>query len=97
LRTELLGKDFPASAAITVQGFAQPEMMLEAGDCGDGIEAERGWSSRGRAWCCLGLGRFTRKYFRTCSPSVAASGCLQTLQCSGTSLARGSAFARTTL
>src|SRR5262249_46556126 len=30
LRTELFGKDFPASAAITVQGFAQPEMMIEA-------------------------------------------------------------------
>src|SRR5881409_1221249 len=26
---ELFGKDFPASAAITVQGFAQPEMMIE--------------------------------------------------------------------
>jgi len=29
LRTEILGKDFPASAAITVQGFALPEMMIE--------------------------------------------------------------------
>jgi 2-iminobutanoate/2-iminopropanoate deaminase len=29
LRGELFGKDFPASAAITVQGFAQPEMLLE--------------------------------------------------------------------
>jgi 2-iminobutanoate/2-iminopropanoate deaminase len=29
LRTELLGKDFPASAAITVEGFAQPEMLIE--------------------------------------------------------------------
>ena len=29
LRTELFGKDFPASAAITVDGFAQPEMMIE--------------------------------------------------------------------
>ena len=29
LRTEIFGKDFPASAAITVAGFAQPEMMLE--------------------------------------------------------------------
>ncbi len=29
LRGELFGKDFPASAAITVQGFAQPEMMIE--------------------------------------------------------------------
>jgi enamine deaminase RidA (YjgF/YER057c/UK114 family) len=29
LRTELFGNDFPASAAITVQGFAQPEMMIE--------------------------------------------------------------------
>src|SRR6201988_1951941 len=29
LRTEIFGKDFPASAAITVQGFAQPEMMIE--------------------------------------------------------------------
>src|SRR5882724_1375407 len=29
LRTELFGKDFPASAAITVQGFALPEMMIE--------------------------------------------------------------------
>src|SRR5215469_6270286 len=29
IRTELFGKDFPASAAITVQGFAQPEMMIE--------------------------------------------------------------------
>jgi enamine deaminase RidA (YjgF/YER057c/UK114 family) len=29
LRTELFGSDFPASAAITVQGFAQPEMLIE--------------------------------------------------------------------
>ncbi|SRR5579884_3426780 len=29
LRTEIFGKDFPASAAITVKGFAQPEMMIE--------------------------------------------------------------------
>jgi 2-iminobutanoate/2-iminopropanoate deaminase len=29
LRTELFGKDFPASAAITVEGFAQPEMLIE--------------------------------------------------------------------
>ena len=29
LRTELFGKDFPASAAITAQGFAQPEMLIE--------------------------------------------------------------------
>ncbi|HEY2184922.1 MAG TPA: RidA family protein [Xanthobacteraceae bacterium] len=29
LRTELFGNNFPASAAITVQGFAQPEMMIE--------------------------------------------------------------------
>jgi enamine deaminase RidA (YjgF/YER057c/UK114 family) len=29
LRSELFGKDFPASAAITVQGFAQPDMMIE--------------------------------------------------------------------
>ncbi len=29
LRTEIFGKDFPASAAITVAGFAQPDMMIE--------------------------------------------------------------------
>jgi len=29
LRSALFGTDFPASAAITVQGFAQPEMMIE--------------------------------------------------------------------
>ena len=29
LRGELFGKDFPASAAITAQGFAQPEVMIE--------------------------------------------------------------------
>jgi 2-iminobutanoate/2-iminopropanoate deaminase len=29
LRVELFGSDFPASAAITVQGFAQPDMMIE--------------------------------------------------------------------
>jgi len=29
IRTEIFGKDFPASAAITVAGFAQPEMMIE--------------------------------------------------------------------
>jgi 2-iminobutanoate/2-iminopropanoate deaminase len=29
LRTEILGKDFPASAAITVAGFAVPDMMIE--------------------------------------------------------------------
>src|SRR5438067_17994 len=29
LRTEILGADFPASAAITVSGFADPAMMIE--------------------------------------------------------------------
>src|SRR5271169_2094453 len=29
LRKEIFGKDFPASAAITVAGFAQPQMMIE--------------------------------------------------------------------
>jgi 2-iminobutanoate/2-iminopropanoate deaminase len=29
LRTEIFGKDFPASAAITVAGFALPAMMIE--------------------------------------------------------------------
>ncbi|HEY2529345.1 MAG TPA: RidA family protein [Xanthobacteraceae bacterium] len=29
LRREIFGEDFPASAAITVAGFAQPEMMIE--------------------------------------------------------------------
>jgi enamine deaminase RidA (YjgF/YER057c/UK114 family) len=29
LRTEIFGKDFPASAAITVTGFANPSMMIE--------------------------------------------------------------------
>ena len=29
LRTEIFGKDFPASAAITAAGFALPEMMIE--------------------------------------------------------------------
>ena len=29
LRTEIFGKDFPASAAITVAGFADPSMMIE--------------------------------------------------------------------
>jgi enamine deaminase RidA (YjgF/YER057c/UK114 family) len=29
LRTEIFGEDFPASAAITVANFAQPEMMIE--------------------------------------------------------------------
>jgi 2-iminobutanoate/2-iminopropanoate deaminase len=29
VRTEIFGEDFPASAAITVAGFAQPEMMVE--------------------------------------------------------------------
>jgi enamine deaminase RidA (YjgF/YER057c/UK114 family) len=29
LRKEIFAKDFPASAAITVAGFAQPEMMIE--------------------------------------------------------------------
>jgi 2-iminobutanoate/2-iminopropanoate deaminase len=29
LRTEIFGKDYPASAAITVSGFAQPGMMIE--------------------------------------------------------------------
>jgi len=29
LRVEIFGKDFPCSAAITVAGFAQPEMMIE--------------------------------------------------------------------
>jgi enamine deaminase RidA (YjgF/YER057c/UK114 family) len=29
LRSEIFGRDFPASAAITVAGFALPEMMIE--------------------------------------------------------------------
>lgn len=29
LRTEIFGNDFPASAAITVAGFADPAMMVE--------------------------------------------------------------------
>jgi len=29
LRSEIFAKDFPASAAITVAGFASPEMMIE--------------------------------------------------------------------
>ena len=29
IRTEILGKDFPASAAITVSGFADPTMLIE--------------------------------------------------------------------
>jgi 2-iminobutanoate/2-iminopropanoate deaminase len=29
IRTEIFGKDFPASAAITVAGFASPAMMIE--------------------------------------------------------------------
>jgi len=29
LRTEIFGKNFPASAAITVAGFANPDMMIE--------------------------------------------------------------------
>lgn len=29
IRTEIFGKDFPASAAITVAGFAQPSIMIE--------------------------------------------------------------------
>jgi 2-iminobutanoate/2-iminopropanoate deaminase len=29
IRTEIFGKDFPASAAITVTGFADPTMLIE--------------------------------------------------------------------
>jgi 2-iminobutanoate/2-iminopropanoate deaminase len=29
IRTEILGEDFPASAAITVSGFADPTMLIE--------------------------------------------------------------------
>jgi 2-iminobutanoate/2-iminopropanoate deaminase len=29
LRSQLFGNDFPASAAITISGFAQPAVMLE--------------------------------------------------------------------
>jgi 2-iminobutanoate/2-iminopropanoate deaminase len=29
LRVQIFGKDFPASAAIIVAGFALPEMMIE--------------------------------------------------------------------
>lgn len=29
IRAEIFGGDFPASAAITVAGFAQPEIMIE--------------------------------------------------------------------
>ncbi len=29
IRAEIFGRDFPASAAITVTGFAQPGMMIE--------------------------------------------------------------------
>jgi hypothetical protein len=59
-------------------------------DRGCGVAAEDGCSSRGRAGNCLVLGRLMRKYFRISSPSVAASGCLQTLQCNDPSLVRAS-------
>lgn len=29
IRTEIFGKEFPASAAITVNGFADPSMLIE--------------------------------------------------------------------
>ena len=29
LRSEIFGKDFPASAAITVSGFANPDILIE--------------------------------------------------------------------
>ena len=29
LRAEIFGKDFPASAAVTVSGFAQPSILIE--------------------------------------------------------------------
>ncbi len=29
IRDEIFGKDFPASAALTVTGFAQPEILIE--------------------------------------------------------------------
>jgi enamine deaminase RidA (YjgF/YER057c/UK114 family) len=29
LRTEIFGKDFPASAAVTVTGFADPSILIE--------------------------------------------------------------------
>lgn len=29
IRTEIFGDNFPASAAVTVTGFAQPEMLIE--------------------------------------------------------------------
>ena len=29
LRREIFGKDFPASAAVTVSGFAQPSILIE--------------------------------------------------------------------
>jgi enamine deaminase RidA (YjgF/YER057c/UK114 family) len=29
IREEIFGKDFPASAALTVTGFAQPEILIE--------------------------------------------------------------------
>jgi enamine deaminase RidA (YjgF/YER057c/UK114 family) len=29
LRAEIFGKDFPASAAVTVAGFAQPSILIE--------------------------------------------------------------------
>ena len=29
IRTELFGDDFPVSAAITVTGFADPDMLIE--------------------------------------------------------------------
>jgi 2-iminobutanoate/2-iminopropanoate deaminase len=29
IRTEIFGDDFPASAAITVAGFADPNMLIE--------------------------------------------------------------------
>ena len=29
IRTEIFGRDFPASAAITVAGFADPSMLIE--------------------------------------------------------------------
>src|SRR5262249_59237694 len=45
----------------------------------------------------IARGRAVRKYFRISSPSIEASGSLQTLQCTSRLEDWGSAFTRTTL
>ena len=80
LRGELFGKDFPASAAITVQGFAQPEMLTSLrAPTHPGIGAISG--SRERAYHALSSSSFSRALMLNVPSWITGPGVIPGARC----------------